>query len=155
MNLSDFFGARWLSLEVPFERFEAVRIRCRSCYQILRDHGDYQVLSADRSELIRLGARVVYFPPYRSGARERWVLVLPLTAVNLERVAYHLFHELEHEWDHAFVGSQPVRVVEEDDWDPHWGKKPVSVDDLAEGKIATLPLPAYGNLPRSWKVAPP
>jgi hypothetical protein len=98
----------------------------------LRDTGDYDVLTADREELIRLGARVVYFGLAEGEECLRWNLLLPLSAVNLERVAWHLFHELECEWDRKFIGS-----------------KPVGVDDLAEGRIKPLPLPLSGTLPRT------
>lgn len=131
MNLADFFSARWLSLEIPYEQFEDLRLRCRTCFHRLREQGDYQVLRATRTELIGLGARVVCFPSHRGTPHPKWLLLLPLSTVNLERVQHHLFHELEHEWDHAFLGSAPV-----------------AVDDLAGGRIRTLPLTPWGALPR-------
>jgi len=147
MNLADFFAARWLSLEIPYELFDGLRLRCRSCHHRLRDHGDYQILQATRLELIGRGARVVYFPPHAARARKRWCLLLPLSTVNLALVQHHLFHEIEHEWDHRFLGLEPVHVATEDDWDPDFGKRPVSVDDLAGGRIRTLPLTPWGPLP--------
>jgi hypothetical protein len=126
MNAADFLGERFLKIDVAYETFEEIELRCRSCVRHLQNSGEYRVLRASVPELRALSARLVYW-----GHPKGWDLFIPLSAISLERFGGHLFHEFEVIWDHRFIGLEPV-----------WVQKMLP-------SLKTLPMPArHGRLPR-------
>jgi hypothetical protein len=131
MNAADFLGARFFRVDVAYEDFEQLELRCRSCFRRHGYVGAYRLLEADRPALSSLSARLIYFKE-RRGTERSWDLFLPLSAIKLERYGLHLFHELEVIWDRRLIGL-----------DPPW------VEKMLPGFVS-LPMPAtHGRLPRS------